>query len=409
MTAIRRGLLSDYFEGVAVKRLSSVEANALVSNQHEFNSSGQLKELLGTPDRVKYDATFIWIGGEQEALTDEGFLTWYESRKPPRREHRLYFPSNAVCAAAKEGDTLFIAKRTNNTLIAIIVPSESTVQNQLLWLFGLEEQPDLKFEAIEITTDNASELDFTARYILDELGIEFEEPEADRLDALLVKFDSKFPTTREFSELARSSLPEISPRDNADLVLMAWIEREEMLFRRLERHIVAERLGAGFMASDKVADVDGFLSFSLSVQNRRKSRAGQSLENHLESLFSAHALLFARGAETENRNKPDFLFPGQSDYRNPAFPENRLTMLGAKSTCKDRWRQVLSEATRINDKHLLTLEPGISENQTDEMQTKRLQLVVPQSLHATYREKQRRWLMNLSDFVELVKERQSEK
>ena len=60
-------------------------------------------------------------------------------------------------------------------------------------------------------------------------------------------------------------------------------------------------------------------------------------------------------------------------------------MLGAKSTCKDRWRQVLSEAQRIPNKHLLTLEPGISENQTDEMQAKRLQLILPAQLHATYR------------------------
>ena len=108
------------------------------------------------------------------------------------------------------------------------------------------------------------------------------------------------------------------------------------------------------------ADVDGFLSFSLSVQNRRKSRAGQALENHLEELFTAHGIRFARGVVTENCNTPDFLFPGALEYQNPTFPTAMLTMLGAKSTLKDRWRQVLSEAARIEDKHLLTLEPGIS-------------------------------------------------
>lgn len=81
-------------------------------------------------------------------------------------------------------------------------------------------------------------------------------------------------------------------------------------------------------------------------------------------------------------------------------------MLGAKSTLKDRWRQVLSEAVRIEEKHLLTLEPGISENQTNEMQAKKLQLVVPQRLHATYRPAQRAWLMSLVDFVPLVRSRQ---
>lgn len=82
-------------------------------------------------------------------------------------------------------------------------------------------------------------------------------------------------------------------------------------------------------------------------------------------------------------------------------------MLGAKSTCKDRWRQVLSEAARIEDKHLLTLEPGISENQTDEMRTKRLQLVLPSRLHGTYRPAQQGWLMSLTGFLDLVQNRQN--
>ena len=138
-------------------------------------------------------------------------------------------------------------------------------------------------------------------------------------------------------------MPEVSAADDPDLALIAWVDREEQLFRRLERRIVAERIGGGFQSPDG-ADVDGFLSFSLSVQNRRKSRAGQALEHHLEAVFSTQGIRYARGAETENRNKPDFLFPGQDEYRNPDFPSARLTMLGAKSTLKDRWRQVLSEA-----------------------------------------------------------------
>jgi hypothetical protein len=183
------------------------------------------------------------------------------------------------------------------------------------------------------------------------------------------------------------------------------MDREEQLFRRLERRIVADRIGGGFHAPDG-ADVDGFLSFSLSVQNRRKARAGQALENHLEAVFGAQGIRYARGAETENRNKPDFLFPGPDEYHDPAFPAARLTMLGAKSTLKDRWRQVLSEAQRIDDKHLLTLEPGISENQTGEMQAKRLQLVVPRRLHATYRPMQQTWLMDVDAFLSIVRARQ---
>ena len=116
-------------------------------------------------------------------------------------------------------------------------------------------------------------------------------------------------------------------------------------------------------------DVDGFMKFSLSVQNRRKSRMGRSLENHLEAVFQACNLAYARGVVTENNQKPDFLFPSAEAYCSaPETGLSCLAMLGAKSTCKDRWRQVLTEAAKIPRKHLLTLEPGISEPQTHQME-----------------------------------------
>jgi len=81
-------------------------------------------------------------------------------------------------------------------------------------------------------------------------------------------------------------------------------------------------------------------------------------------------------------------------------------MLAAKSTCKDRWPQVLSEAERLEQKHLVTLEPSISEPQTDTMRDSGVQLVVPEYIQESYNESQRNWLWNLSDFLSLVREKQ---
>lgn len=407
MNVIGRGFLSDYFSGVAVKRLSAVESNPDVSNQHEFNGSDALRRLFGNGDRRNIITRFIWIGDEQEAISEEGLISWYDARRqhPTRTEYRLYYPTNPVTALMKEGDIFFVALRLDGTAIVIVTPADGTIQNQLMWLFGLDAQPDLRFVTRDIAPDDGAELDFAARYILDELGVELQEPEADMLDRLIEPFGLEFPTTRTLSALARNSLPDTNPLENPDATLLAWMEREEQLFRRLERRVVDAKLRSGFMAGHD-ADVEGFLTFSLSVQNRRKARAGQALENHLEALFITRKLRFARGVETENRNRPDFLFPGQAEYRDAAFPTGSLTMLGAKSTLKDRWRQVLSEAQRIDIKHLLTLEPGISTNQTDEMRAKKLQLVVPLKLHETYRESQRSQLLSLSDFVGLVSHRQ---
>src|SRR5512135_70891 len=46
----------------------------------------------------------------------------------------------------------------------------------------------------------------------------------------------------------------------------------------------------------------------------------------------------------EASNKPDFIFPGEKEYRDATFNAALLVMLGVKSTSKDRWRQVLTEA-----------------------------------------------------------------
>jgi hypothetical protein len=56
-------------------------------------------------------------------------------------------------------------------------------------------------------------------------------------------------------------------------------------------------------------------------------------------------------------------------------------MLAAKTTCKDRWRQILNEADRIPAKHLLTLQEGVSEGQFREMNDAGVRLVVPRALH----------------------------
>ncbi len=141
------------------------------------------------------------------------------------------------------------------------------------------------------------------------------------------------------------------------------------------------------------------------MQNRRKSRVGYALESHLAWIFDNLKLRYQRGVETENRKKPDFLFPGKAEYRMAASPVESLSMLGVKSTCKDRWRQVLAEANRIEKKHLLTLEPSISENQTNEMRASDLQLVLPASLHRTYKPDQQGWLFSVRDFVTMIQEK----
>ena len=103
---------------------------------------------------------------------------------------------------------------------------------------------------------------------------------------------------------------------------------------------------------------------------------------------------------SEGNKKPDFLFPSVSAYRRGERP---LTMLAAKTTCKDRWRQILNEADLIPEKHLMTLQEGVSINQFQEMRTEGVTLVVPARLHRSYPAAIRAELMTLEAFLHLVR------
>ena len=398
---MKRGQLRDYFAGVGAKRLSAVDAEPRRSNQHEIGTTRDMRRQFLGEVKHRFQANYVWLGREQDGFSVQGTATHYDAREMKAHrspEWRLYYTSNPVTEAMQEGDTLFLAQTNDRLLYFIIAPEGSTSERQLSWLFGLH--PTGRAFVSREVTDEEPELDFAARFILDEIGIEFEEPDADRLDTIIERFGSEFPKTAEFSDLARLTLPEVRAEDDPDMALVAWLSHEEALFRRLERRIVSTRLEEGFFDESGTTDVDGFIRFSLSVQNRRKSRMGLSLEHHLEAIFRAYEIAFARGVVTENNQRPDFLFPSEEAYRNaPETGHACLTMLGAKSTCKDRWRQVLAEAAKIPRKHLLTLEPGISEPQTIQMENTGLQLVVPQSIQESYTDRQRVWLWNLGEFI----------
>lgn len=400
---MKQGYLSQYFKGVAVKRLSAVEARPEISHQHEFNGVGNLSAVLGPAiPRRKFEATFFYLNDDDpDPIEAEGFVTWYDAREnhKTRSENRLYFPSTIVSDNASEGDLLLIARKPDDTLIVIVAEAESTLENQLLWLMGESDLTHPGFSVKGEIENDQVKLDFISRLILEQVGIEAAETEENYLEQMLGEFDGKFPTTSVLSEFVRNNL-KLNPLDDPDAVLVAWYEKEYILFRTLEEHFLGSKIKDGFPS------VKEFLDLSLSVQNRRKSRAGSALQNHLTPIFNAYGLKFDTQGVTENKQKPDFLFPGAKEYHDRDFPTEKLLMLGAKTSCKDRWRQVLAEATRITDKHLCTLEAGISEDQTTQMKAHNLQLVIPKQYHSTFNENQRKWLLDLRDFVKLAQSKQ---
>ena len=152
-------------------------------------------------------------------------------------------------------------------------------------------------------------------------------------------------------------------------------------------------------------DIDDFVNTALRVLNARKSRAGRALENHVEFLFREANLPFEMRANVEG-TRPDVLMPSRKAYEDALrgrYPAEKLIMIGVKTTCKDRWRQVLNEAPHIRKKHILTLQEGISPRQLDEMHRANVVLIVPKPLHAKYPSQRKIKLIDIETFIALAR------
>ena len=225
------------------------------------------------------------------------------------------------------------------------------------------------------------------------------------IKAFIATLDVEFPVSSQMSAAARMLENNIFSNhylisSDPDQILLRWTDEEFRLFKALEEARYGELVSRGF------STVDDFVLMANQVLNRRKSRAGKSLEHHLSAIFDENNIQYTAQAITEGNKKPDFLFPSEEAYHDMTFSVEKLCTLAAKTTCKDRWRQILSEANRLRDKnkYLCTFQQGISSQQLDEMQGEKVILVVPKEYHTYYPRDKRDRLWTVKHFVDYVME-----
>ncbi|MBZ0098523.1 MAG: hypothetical protein K8F30_05540 [Taibaiella sp.] len=395
--------LSDIFDAVAYKQLRMVDLPNIGSNQHEINAVKAFRDFFGTTKTEGY-IHWYYFEDDAEVLNSTDKFTLYDARaesydRTGRSEWRLYYYGSFL-SKARIGDWLILA-RIGNKIFGLIFEQDSVWWKtaQVLFGFNFLLSTTMAIRPIPATTLNEKSVDFVGRRILEELEIEYVFPTSTSDEDLITKkfpnFRESFPTTLEMSNFASENV-EIDVY-RPDDTLIRLLNREETFFITLESLLIREKLAEDFES------VDDFIRFSMSVHQRRRSRMGHAFENHLAYIFNLHNLKYDRQAFTEGKKKPDFLFPGREAYLNPEYDENLLFMLAAKSTCKERWPQVLTEANRISKKHLCTLETGISVQQTQEMKQRGLILVVPEPLQETYLDIQKTDLWTLTSFINFIK------
>ncbi len=215
-----------------------------------------------------------------------------------------------------------------------------------------------------------------------------------------------FPPTIEVATNARNcynrayNITESIIKRNPDKHILGWLDAEFQLFKTLENDRYSEIIKTPFES------VENLIEIANTILNRRKSRAGRSLEHHLAQVFDTFSLKYAPQATTEGKKKPDFIFPNEEAYRDSDFNSDKLIMLASKTTCKDRWRQILNEADRIKTKHLFTLQQGISTNQLKEMYKYDVCIVVPKPYLNSFPKEFRDKILTLDSFIKYAKSSQ---
>lgn len=267
------------------------------------------------------------------------------------------------------------------------------------YVLSTDEDIDAFFAFFNLSPDETNQL-------IDVSGIVKPDIKIKQLFEDFIAHYQNFPETRQMALGAREcynkayNVTQNTFKDNPDDLLLNWFDAEYSLFRYMEEKVYKDIISHTFDS------VKSFVQAANEVLNRRKSRAGKSLEHHLSDIFSCNELIFEEQAVTEDNKKPDFLFPNGECYHNILFPTEYLTILGVKTSCKDRWRQVLTEADRIEEKFLFTLQQGISRNQLKEMYDSKLTLVVPRKYIPSFPKEYQMEIKDLFGFIQLVKEKQ---
>ncbi|MCC6741389.1 MAG: hypothetical protein IT452_20265 [Planctomycetia bacterium] len=271
---------------------------------------------------------------------------------------------------------------------------------------------DLRFEAYVVTGDDQIDqvlvaLDIEVGKVWGVYTGHIPEPSTEErvLDCLTRRFESfairfrDFPDTTQFSHEAVESLRSCNPaalNAGPDETLMHLVRTEYDLFRHVERKLCSSMVTSGF------ASVDDFLKTASSIMNRRKSRAGRSLENHFSWVLTQNGIPHKSRPAIEGR--PDVVIPDERSYEIQIAGKPPVWILGVKSTCKDRWRQVLQEARKVRTKFLVTVQPAMSSAQIADMMNHDVRLVVPREVRRNYSKKDLGSVLTVQGFIKIVRE-----
>lgn len=209
---------------------------------------------------------------------------------------------------------------------ALFVFTKCDAEDYQAFVLNSEEDIDQFLDAFGISPTETNQL-------IDAGRVQEETQERIAIQEFIAGLTVDFPLSEEMSAAARDIQNRVYDhlefiRTNPDRKIIDWTNTEYALFRAIEHARYGDAIARGFTS------VDEFITMANMVLNRRKSRAGKSLEHHLSAIFDGNEIIYTAQAVTEGNKKPDFIFPSQASYHDMTFPTERLISLAAKTTAR---------------------------------------------------------------------------
>jgi hypothetical protein len=366
---------------IAIKRLAAVEVEPGASHQREFHADRLRRELGIDGDRVEGPLLAAFHPSEGAPLVEDTTYTFYQARKPPRSEFRLYPATTLFQEHAHPGDLLLVFRSpVDDGLRLVVAERGSRAEAEILDAFFRRDVPSL--DSFRYVTGGAPAGGIA------KIGAALTMPQAPTSEAIRqhqtyrhATETGEYPRTADMVTSAREII-EVAYGDtiDPDVYLDEGLAAETKLFFAIEQHIASQELSKLIAEEPDLAAV---LEWSTKRLNSRKSRRGRSLQGHFEHLLRREGIPFSAECTTGEPPPADILVPSCADYHDAGFPADRLRLVSCKSTLKERWMEVVPEAGRINTKYLLTLDDKITDNVLTALGRAKIRTFLPARVIAT--------------------------
>ena len=248
----------------------------------------------------KHDLSVTW----QDGRITESVVTWYGTGT--RSEYRLtrFGQDFPFLNEGVVGDMLVLIATSPNEALAYVLDFDDDIE-EIQATLGVDA-----FGQWGVYKDGAAQQE------------ENEDACVERRIRLFAAALSSFPDNGVFSGTTRDILIEclkgfssLSP----DKALVKAYSVEYEIFQAVERQVCGNQVSGKLFRN-----IDEFLKVASSIMNRRKSRAGRSLENHVESLLNAAGVPHKMRPDLGPDGTPDIIIPSVDAYFSKDYPADRI-------------------------------------------------------------------------------------